>query len=113
MAMKPDTGHAIGPQGAESGAVVSSISNPLAIRPESETSAVLAPEDIAIYKSQLPNWREHQGEHVLIHGGAVHGFYPSRQEARREGLRRFGPVAFVVKQVDVDEKPRTLAAVIR
>jgi len=74
--------------------------------------APLPQEDIDLYLAMLPSWREHQGEHVLIHGGEVHGFYPDHFEARREGFSRFGHVAFLVKQVDVDEKPRPLVGVI-
>ena len=85
---------------------------PLARGPSLPASAILADEDIALYYSKLPGWREHQGEHVLIHGGEVHGFFPTRDEARREGFGRFGHVAFLVKQVDLDAKPRPLVGVI-
>ena len=71
-----------------------------------------AEEDIALYRDQLPNWRGHQGEHVLIHGGKVHGFFSTRSAARREGFQKFGYVAFLVKQVDLDEKRRPLVQVI-
>src|SRR4051812_13055441 len=115
MATKHDTG-----RDAAQGSVpeaAPSITIPLAIRPESRPevvpAAVLPPEDIALSRELLPAWREHQGEHVLIHGGAVHGFLPTRRDARREGFRLFGPVAFLVKQVDLDEKPRPAALVIR
>jgi hypothetical protein len=89
-----------------------SITVPPAIRPDAPESAVLAAGGIALYYANLPNWRAHQGEHVLIHGGAVHGFFPTRKDARREGFRRFGPVAFLVKQVDLDEKPRPLVRIV-
>jgi len=83
------------------------------VRPDAAPAAGLSPGDIAVYKENLAGWREHQGEHVLIHGGEVHGFFPTRGEARREGFRRFGPVAFLVKQVDLDEKPLSMAVVAR
>jgi len=72
----------------------------------------LPQEDIDLYLAKLPAWGGHQGEHVLIHAGQVHGFYQSRQEARRVGFDRFGHVAFLVKQIDLDEKPRPLVGVI-
>ena len=49
---------------------------------------------------------------MLIYGGEVHGFFPTRDEARREGFRRFGHVAFLVNRVDLDAKPRPLVGVI-
>jgi hypothetical protein len=69
-------------------------------------------EEIACYRANLTAWCGHQGEHVLIRGGTVYGFFGTRNEALREGLRRFGRVAFLVKQVDVDEKPRPLVQVL-
>jgi len=80
--------------------------------PSLPASAILADEDIALYYSKLPGWREHQGEHVLIYGGEVHGFFPTRDEALHEGFRRFGDVAFLAKRVDLDAKPRPLVGVI-
>jgi hypothetical protein len=69
-------------------------------------------QDIRRYLNGLPGWREHQGEHVLIYRSEVHGFFPTRSDALREGFRRFGRVAFLVKQIDVDETPRPLVEVI-
>ena len=69
-------------------------------------------EEIAFYVQHLPEWRDHQGEHVLIHGQEPHGFYPTRDEALLEGFRRFGRASFLVKQVLLDERPRPLAGVI-
>jgi hypothetical protein len=73
---------------------------------------VLAERDIALYLSGLPRWGEHAGEHVLIYDGQVHGFYATRDDALTEGFRRFGLVAFLVKQVDLDEAPRPLVQVM-
>jgi hypothetical protein len=80
--------------------------------PPPPAQAALLPGDVALYYTELPGWREHQGEHVLIYDGRVHGFYPDRAAARREGFRLFGAVAFLVKQVDLDEKPRPLVGVV-
>ena len=66
------------PPGAEA-----ALSTPLAIRPTPRDTSVLAEEDIALYRNELHSWREHQGEHVLIYGGRVHGFFTTRDEARR------------------------------
>ena len=49
---------------------------------------------------------------MLIYGGKVHGFYLSDHDATLDGFRPFGRVAFLVKQVDLDEKPRPLVGVI-
>lgn len=69
-------------------------------------------EEIAYYRQHLAGWGTHEGEHVLIHGSAEHGFYGTRRAALTEGYRRFGRVPFLVKQVILDEKPRTLAWIL-
>jgi hypothetical protein len=69
-------------------------------------------EEIAFYLQHVGEWREHEGKHILIRGGKSHGFYPTRDEALREGYQRFGRVSFLVKQVILDEHPRPLAEVI-
>src|SRR4051794_15822995 len=58
-------------------------------------------QDIALYLAKLPEWRDHEGEHVLIYEGRVHGFFDTRTTALLEGFRLFGRVAFLVKQVDL------------
>jgi len=85
---------------------------PLAVRPAPRDPSVLAEEDIALYLKELPSWGEHEGQHVLIHGGQVHGFFPTREEARREGFQKFGYVAFLVKEVELHERRRILTQVV-
>ena len=68
--------------------------------------------EIAYYRTHLPEWREHQGEHVLIRGAELHGFFPSKDLALAEGFRRFGRVTFLVHRVDLEEKPRPFVGVI-
>jgi hypothetical protein len=70
-------------------------------------------KDIAFYKASLPGWADRRGQHVLIRGGAAHGFYPTHGEALTEGFRRFGREPFLVKRVDLEERPRPLAWVVR
>jgi hypothetical protein len=69
-------------------------------------------EEIHYYTRHLGEWAEHEGRHVLIHGQEPCGFFASREEALREGLRRFGRVPFLVKQVIRDERPRPLGTMI-
>lgn len=70
-------------------------------------------DEIAFYQQHLSQWGDHEGKHVLIKDGAEHGFYTSREEAVREGYRRFGRVPFLVHQVLLEEKPGTLSWAIR
>jgi hypothetical protein len=72
----------------------------------------LSEQDIALYRARLSEWRDHQGKHVLIYRGEVHGFYPTRNEALAEGFKRFGRVPYLVKKVDLDEKPRPVVQVV-
>jgi hypothetical protein len=69
-------------------------------------------EEIDYYLQKLPQWGDHKGEHALIRGRELHGFYPNRDAALAEGLRLFGRVPFLVKQVIPDEQPRPLTGVI-
>jgi hypothetical protein len=82
------------------------------VRPSLPESSTIPRADIELYLEKLPTWGEHQGEHVLIHGGKVHGFFPTRTEARQEGFKRFGYVPFLVKKVDLHEKPEPLSGVV-
>jgi hypothetical protein len=65
-------------------------------------------QEVAYYLAHLPEWYDHEGEHVLIHGDAHFGFFPNEDAALAEGFRRFGRVAFLVKQIRRDEEPRPL-----
>jgi hypothetical protein len=69
----------------------------------------LLDEEVAYYLAHLPGWHEHEGQHVLIHGQEHFGFFPTRDGALEEGFRRFGRVAFLVKEIRQDEVPRPLA----
>jgi hypothetical protein len=72
----------------------------------------LLDQEVAYYLAHLPEWHEHEGQHVLIHGHEHFGFFPTRDAALEEGFRRFGRTAFLVKQIRHDEEPRPLAWVI-
>ena len=65
-------------------------------------------QEVAYYLSHLPEWHDHEGKHVLIHGQEHYGFFPTEDIALEEGFRRFGRIAFLVKQVRHDEEPRPL-----
>jgi hypothetical protein len=69
-------------------------------------------EEIAFYRAHLQEWADHAGQHVLIRGKELHGFFPTRDEALAQGFRLFGRVPFLVKQVTLDEQPKTLTGVI-
>jgi hypothetical protein len=72
----------------------------------------LLDQEFAYYLAHLPEWYEHEGKHVLIHGQEHFGFFPTRDAALEEGFRRFGWVPFLVKQVRRDEEPRPMTMVI-
>jgi hypothetical protein len=57
-----------------------------------------------VYEANLPRWvPDHEGEHVLIKGDEVVGFYESRADALAVGYARFGVVPLFVKQVAPSE----------
>jgi hypothetical protein len=68
----------------------------------------LLEQEAAYYLAHLPEWYDHEGEHVLIHGKEQFGFFASRDAALEEGFRRFGRVAFLVKEVRRNEESRPL-----
>jgi hypothetical protein len=54
----------------------------------------------AVYDANLHEWvSDHEGEHVLIKGRKVIGFYKSRDEALDAGYSRFGVVPLLVKEI--------------
>jgi hypothetical protein len=58
----------------------------------------------AVYEANLPRWvPDHEGEHVLIKGSEVVGFYATRDEALAAGYARFGVVPLLVKLVALPE----------
>ncbi len=58
----------------------------------------------AVYRAHLRRWvREHDGEHVLIKGHEVVGFFATRGEALAAGYERFGVVPLFVKRVTATE----------
>jgi hypothetical protein len=60
-------------------------------------------QEIATYRSRLPELLAHEGEFVLIKGDQVIGFYADDSEAIQEGRRRFGLVPMVVKRITAIE----------
>jgi hypothetical protein len=58
----------------------------------------------AVYDANLPGWlSEHEGEHVLIKGDEVAGFFESRDDALTAGYARFGVVPLFIKEVAASE----------
>jgi hypothetical protein len=58
----------------------------------------------AVLEARRQRWlREHEGEHVLIKGDHVLGFFATRDEALVAGYARFGVVPLFVKQVVATE----------
>jgi hypothetical protein len=57
-----------------------------------------------VYDANLRRWlEEHEGQHVLIKGHDVIGFYPTRDEALAAGYARLGVVPLFVKKICADE----------
>lgn len=57
-------------------------------------------EESRTFEENRARWaEEHDGEHVLIRGNEVVGFYPTNERALSEGYKRFGVAPFFVKQV--------------
>jgi hypothetical protein len=66
--------------------------------PPCQGSHPLAAE-LDVYEAHLPDWVDREGQHVLIKGEEVVGFFSTRDEALMTGYTRFGIVPFLVKQI--------------
>ena len=66
---------------------------------KTEKEAGVLEKEYNLYKSSLPAWADRIGQHVLIKGDEVVGFYTTRDEARQAGYDRFGLVPFFVSEV--------------
>jgi hypothetical protein len=55
--------------------------------------------ELDVYEAHLPGWVEREGQHVLIKGEEIVGFFSTRDEALMTGYTRFGIVPFLVKQI--------------
>ena len=70
------------------------------LRPVQGSRAASLNREQAIYLANLSRWlSDHEGEHVLIKGDTVGGFYESRDQALTAGYSRFGIGPLFVKQV--------------
>lgn len=56
--------------------------------------------EAAVFANHIDEWRKaHLGQVVLVKGDDVIGFYPSLEQAFREGTLRFGLEPFLVRQI--------------
>ena len=60
-------------------------------------------KEMAVYEKNLPQWKEHEGKFVLIHGDEVVDFFASYEDAIKDGYRRFALEPFLVKRVQAIE----------
>ena len=56
--------------------------------------------ELSTYKAKLPEWVQHEGKFVLIHGTDVVDFYATYDDAIKIGYGKFGLEPFLVKQVN-------------
>ena len=64
--------------------------------------------EVEAFRRELPNLQEHRGEYVVVHGGKVLAFAPSRQEAARKGYSLVGMKPFLIEQISIDGQPRVV-----
>lgn len=56
-------------------------------------------KELETYTKKLPEWKEHEGKFVLIHGENVEDFFATYEDAIKAGYQKFKLEAFLVKQV--------------
>lgn len=59
--------------------------------------------ELATYKARLHEWKEHEGQFVLIHGSEVVEFFSSYEDAIKVGYDKFKLEPFLVKQIQAVE----------
>ena len=59
--------------------------------------------ELATYKARLHEWREHEGQFVLIHGADVIEFFSTYEDAIKVGYDKFKLESFLVKQIQAVE----------
>lgn len=62
-------------------------------------------QELETYRRELPGLLTREGQHVLIHGDAVAGVFPSRDDALLAGYERYDHAPFLVKQIRANEPP--------
>ena len=73
-------------------------------RPSQRPRTVSLNREHAVYEANLPRWiPDYEGQHVLIKGKEVAGFYKTREDALAAGYSRFGVSPLFVKQVAASE----------
>lgn len=60
--------------------------------------------ELATYHARLPEFLEHEGKYVLIHGDDVVEFFNTYEDAIKAGYDRFKLEPFLVKKVQVVEQ---------
>jgi hypothetical protein len=62
-------------------------------------------QEIDFFEANKDEFREeHIGEWILVKGTAIIGFYKDRSKALKEGYRRFGEEAFLIKEVTAEDE---------
>lgn len=69
--------------------------------------------ELATYRNNVENWSDHMGEHVLIRGDEVAGFFSSYGDAVKAGYKTFGLEPFLVKRVSVVEQVHFIPPLMR
>ena len=59
--------------------------------------------EMEVYRSKLPDWREHEGKFVLIHGNRVVDFFSTYDDAIKAGYQQFDLTPFLVKRISTIE----------
>lgn len=61
-------------------------------------------KELATYKANLPELKDHEGKFVLIHGDDIVDFFAAYEDALKAGYQKFDLEPFLVKQVNAVEK---------
>jgi hypothetical protein len=66
-------------------------------------------QELAAYKSRLPELHDQQGQFALIQGNVLAGVYGTYDDALRAGYEAFGLQPFLVKQIQIIEQVQFIA----
>ncbi len=60
-------------------------------------------KELATYRAKLPEFKQHEGKYVLIHGDQIADFFSTYEDAIKAGYQQFGLEQFLVKKIAVSE----------
>ncbi len=60
-------------------------------------------QEMEVYRNNVSEWRDHEGQYVIIKGEKIYGFFSNYDDALKYGYDVIGLEPFLVKQINTIE----------